>query len=70
MDKNKHTICNECKSQFEKAKSQMMSLCPECAYIIYGYPNCDHVFKNGRCVHCYWDGSRSKYIKNLQAKSE
>ena len=42
-----------------------MALCPECAHILYGYPNCGHVFKNGRCIYCYWDGSRSKYIEWL-----
>ena len=31
----------------------MMGLCPECAHILYGYPNCDHHFQDGRCVNCY-----------------
>ena len=31
--------------------SQMMGLCPECAHILYGYPNCDHHFQDGRCVN-------------------
>ena len=30
----------------------------------YGYPNCNHVFENGRCVLCYWDGNKSDYLKN------
>ena len=40
-----------------------MELCPECAHILYGYQNCPHHFQNGRCVNCYWDGSKSEYIK-------
>ena len=43
----------------------MMGLCPECAHVLYGYPNCDHHFQDGRCVNCYWDGSKSVYIKKL-----
>lgn len=30
------------------------------------YPNCPHRFLNGRCVNCYWDGSKSEYIKHLE----
>ena len=56
-------VCDECGSLFFKGFSQMMGLCPECAHILYGYPNCDHHFQDGRCVHCYWDGSKSVYIK-------
>ena len=48
---------------FFKGSSQMMGLCPECAHILYDYPNCPHHFQNGRCVNCYWDGSKSEYIK-------
>ena len=65
MDNNKYAICSECESRFLKTSSKMVALCPECAHVIYGYPNCEHVFKNGRCVICHWDGSRSKYIKTL-----
>ena len=59
------SLCDECESEFLVSASAMTSLCPECAHIIYGYPNCDHVFRNGRCVLCLWDGSRSKYIESL-----
>ena len=59
-------VCDECGSLFLKGSSQMMGLCPECAHILYGYPNCDHHFQNGRCVNCYWDGSESAYIKSLK----
>ncbi len=55
----KYAVCDECKSKFLKSSSVMESLCPECASVIYGYPNCSHIFKDGRCIHCYWDGSRS-----------
>lgn len=61
----KYGICDECESEFIKAASKMTSLCPECAHILYGYPNCEHVFRNGRCVRCHWNGIRSEYIKTL-----
>ena len=64
MKNEKYAVCNECKSKFLKSSSVMEALCPECASIIYGYPNCNHIFKNGRCIHCYWNGSRSNYIKH------
>ncbi|MCC0684592.1 hypothetical protein KGF39_09485 [Clostridioides sp. ZZV14-6345] len=51
-DKDEHSICEECGSKFLKSSSEMISLCPECAYILYGYPTCAHVFKNGRCIYC------------------
>ena len=59
------SVCDECGSKFIKAKSKMMSLCPECAHILYGYENCNHQFKDGKCELCHWDGSRSDYIKKL-----
>lgn len=65
MKKDEYAICGECGSEFLTLSSNMMALCPECAYVLYGYPNCNHIFKNGRCMHCYWDGSRSEYIKEL-----
>ena len=58
-------VCDECGSLFFRDSSQMMSLCPECAGILYGSPPCEHSFLEGRCRHCYWDGSRSKYILSL-----
>ena len=61
-------ICVECGSQFLKSKSKMKNLCPECASILYGYENCKHIFKNGRCIKCFWNGSRSDYIKLLSDK--
>lgn len=64
MKNAKYAICNECGSKFLKSSPVMESLCPECASIIYGYPNCNHIFKNGRCIHCYWNGNRSDYIKH------
>lgn len=42
---------------------KMRNLCPECAHVLYGYENCSHIFENGRCVKCYWDGKRSEYLK-------
>ena len=66
MDKKEIVVCNECGSKFFKKSSNMMGLCPECTYYLYGYPNCNHVFKNERCIYCYWDGSESDYIKWLK----
>ncbi len=57
--------CSECGSEYYKASSKMMSLCPECASILYGYEKCEHVFKDGRCIKCYWDGSKSRYTESL-----
>lgn len=45
MKNEKYAVCNECSSKFLKSTSVMESLCPECASIIYGYPNCNHIFK-------------------------
>ena len=63
MAEKELAVCDECGSLFFKSSSQMMGLCPECAHVLYGYPNCPHHFQNGRCVNCYWDGSKSEYIK-------
>jgi len=65
--KNKDTtleICDECGSSYFKNSSKMNNLCPECAYIIYGYPPCRHEFVNNRCSKCNWDGSVSDYFNN------
>ena len=63
-------ICDECESEFYGHSSQMMSLCPECAHILYGYPACNHVFVKGRCQHCHWNGKRSSYIRSLIEEPE
>jgi uncharacterized protein with PIN domain len=59
------SICDECGSEFIKLSSKMAALCPKCTHVLYGYQNCIHTFKNGRCIYCYWDGSQSEYIKYL-----
>ncbi|MDF1699370.1 MAG: hypothetical protein P1U56_26190 [Saprospiraceae bacterium] len=61
---NSTCVCDECGSHFFKVKLDMIGLCPECAHKIYGYQNCEHNFNNGRCTHCYWDGSKSDYLNN------
>lgn len=66
MEESKIELCDECGSGFLKEMSKMKKLCPECAHILYGYPNCNHVFKNGRCIYCYWNGGQSKYIESLK----
>ena len=70
MAEKELALCDECGSLFFKGSSQMMELCPECAHVLYGYPNCDHHFQNGRCVNCYWDGSKSVYIKKQNQQEE
>ena len=44
MAEKELVVCDECGSLFFKGSSQMMGLCPECAHILYGYPNCAHHF--------------------------
>ena len=67
MIKDAHIIiCEECKSEFFSHVSKMASLCPECSYILYGYKNCDHIFKDGRCIYCFWNGNQSEYLKKLK----
>ena len=62
-------ICDECGSEYYSDTSQMDSLCPECSHILYGYENCRHEFKNGRCVKCFWNGNTSDYIQKLKDKN-
>ena len=67
-DQNRATrTCDECGSTYFVDASKMDALCPECAHHLYRHPNCDHAFVDGRCRHCAWDGSRSKYIRDLIA---
>ena len=61
-------VCTECKSEYYAHTSKMTSLCPECAHVLYGYENCDHQFRDGRCIKCLWDGSVSEYIKKFKNK--
>jgi predicted RNA-binding Zn-ribbon protein involved in translation (DUF1610 family) len=63
---NQLRSCDECGSDFLHGSSNMNSLCPECAHYLYGYENCKHVFEQGRCIHCYWDGSESPMVKKLK----
>lgn len=58
--------CDECRSEFYADASAMAGLCPECAHMIYGYPNCEHAFVEGRCVKCRWDGSVSDFVRSLR----
>ncbi len=58
-------MCDECGSKYLKSKSKMTALCPECAHILYGYAKCNHQFKDGKCIFCFWDGSKSEYLKSL-----
>ena len=55
--------CDECSSEYYVGRSEMASLCPECAHRLYGHPPCHHRFRDGRCEACYWDGSVSKFLE-------
>lgn len=66
MSKTTIGICDECGSGFLISESKMRSLCPECAHWLYGYENCDHVFKHSICTKCLWNGNSSKYIENIK----
>ena len=62
MNEPEKRVCDECESLYFAKTSKMMRLCPECAHRLYGYEACVHSFHDGRCVHCYWDGSVSDYL--------
>ena len=62
MNKEK-IICTECESKYFKDSSEMINLCPDCAYKLYDYPNCEHKFKNGNCLKCGWNGQTSEFLK-------
>ena len=64
-DRNINT-CDECNSEYYSDTSQMTNLCPECSHFLYGYKNCKHEFRNGRCIKCLWNGSSSDYIQKLK----
>jgi predicted RNA-binding Zn-ribbon protein involved in translation (DUF1610 family) len=55
--------CDECGSRFVADRSATAGLCAECAHRLYGYPPCAHVFADGRCAHCGWDGSVSAFLR-------
>ncbi len=61
--KKEDRVCEECGSLFLQSSSPMKALCPECAHHLYGFPNCQHQFQNGRCIHCHWDGRKSEFLK-------
>ena len=58
------STCAECGSLYFSKVSAMEGLCPNCASHLYGYANCNHLFKDGRCTKCFWDGSVSEFIQN------
>ena len=57
--------CDECASAYRDDGKGMVSLCPECAHVLYGLPACGHVFHAGRCQTCWWDGSKSDFVQKL-----
>jgi predicted RNA-binding Zn-ribbon protein involved in translation (DUF1610 family) len=70
VKESKIRICDECKSEFNKEISEMEYLCPECSSILYGCKKCDHVFKDNRCIICYWNGNSSEYISKIKLKND
>ncbi len=64
MKKRELSICVECESNYFKGSSEMMSLCPNCAHKLYGYDNCDHIFEQGICIECGWNGKNSHYLNS------
>ncbi len=63
-DRDKSTRpCDECGSLYFTDSSTMAALCPECSNRLYGHPRCEHLFVDGRCTKCFWDGSISAYLK-------
>ena len=67
MDKELRT-CDECESEYYSETSEMDKLCPNCSHYLYGYDNCQHVFENGRCKFCYWNGDTTKFIEGIKRK--
>jgi hypothetical protein len=61
--------CAECYSTFIPQRPGM-SLCDECAHLLYGFPPCAHDFQDGRCAKCGWDGSVSPYLAKEKLQSE
>ncbi|MCM1270563.1 MAG: hypothetical protein NC247_08090 [Ruminococcus flavefaciens] len=68
MENSDIEVCDECGSEYLTSTSKMKKLCPECASILYGYEICKHIFKDGKCIKCSWDGQRSDYFKSLLDK--
>ncbi|OOS24101.1 hypothetical protein B0681_08350 [Moraxella porci DSM 25326] len=67
---NELKICDECGSSYFAKSSIMQSLCPECGFILYNHPKCNHVFHHGKCIKCAWNGNKSQFIKNLPPNSQ
>ncbi len=61
-------ICDECHAKFYINSSKMSNLCPNCSHYLYGYKNCNHLFKNGICVKCHWNGNLSVYLEKTLKK--
>lgn len=59
--------CSECDSEYFIHTSKMTYLCPDCSHFLYGYPNCEHEFKNERCSLCHWNGISSDYVNSIKA---
>ena len=69
MENQTVKTCDECRSLFSIKASRMLGLCPECSHLIYGYDNCRHIFIDGRCSICHWDGSTSYFSEKLKTNN-
>ena len=67
-DQRETKCCDECVSTYFADSSKMMQLCNECAFQLYGYPQCEHEFDQQCCSKCGWDGSVSAYLRGLEAE--
>lgn len=54
-------ICDECDIPYFEHSSKMARLCPHCAHILYGYPDCEHIFENGKCIKCLFQQNEQEY---------
>jgi len=71
INMNREVIeCFECDSEYFSDSSKMGQLCPDCSSFLYGFPNCNHAFENGRCTKCYWNGKSSNYINQLKNETD
>lgn len=61
-----YTKIKECKSEYFAKQSKMENLCPECSHVLFGYPNCTHIFENTRYIKCYWNGKTSEFLKSIK----
>lgn len=70
MLKKETEECDECSCNFFIESSKMKNLCPECSHHIHGYKNCTHLFIDGKCKKCNWDGNYSAFVRAIKLKNK